>query len=203
MHSDKGFERFCKLLSSLFTLVVGEKRHLETVTALLQRLVFEKTAWPKYKNWPEISKLGRTMVMATIATLDLEKDAHAQSVIAAFPQCFSDTEVMKSVPKSEIIRVARENAARSANSLSVGEEKPVSVDALFALGIPYLTFNSGPAEKFDPAYPILPNEVLWGAGLDAQWNTLSFNGKSFIVAEDNSDDGLIHLVPAECIDVTC
>ena len=73
MHSDTGFERLIKLWISLWELVLTGKRHLETVTTLLQRLVFEHQGYPRFKNWAEICKVGEVsqMMMITLASLDL------------------------------------------------------------------------------------------------------------------------------------
>jgi hypothetical protein len=93
MRSDTGFERLFKLWISVWSLVLEEKRHLETVTAFLQKIVFEKQGYPRFKNWTEICKLGQTnhMLMMAVASIDLTvNNNRVHQLISAFPQCFSN-----------------------------------------------------------------------------------------------------------------
>ena len=90
MSSDATYARLVRLWVSLWAMVFDNKRHLETVTALLQKLVWELTGKrPTHHNWPEICRVGmhNHLMMMTVATLNLGAyDSTTEQIIAAFPE---------------------------------------------------------------------------------------------------------------------
>ena len=182
MHSDNGFERLVKLWISIWSLVLERKRHLETVTALLQRIVFEERGYPRFKNWGAICKLGKTdhLMMMAVATIDLScKDARIQQFIAAFPECFSYEETHGPYPLSLILTEAKE---RDFFQEAIPEWMPVQPFKLDAVK--------------DLDFPVLPAQIDPHAG---QGDVVVWGRKSFVVLYSDNDE--IWIAPTECIDI--
>lgn len=199
MRSDVTYERLTKLWISLWSLVLEEKRHLETVIALLQRIVFENRGYPNFKNWPEICKLGETqhLMMMAVATVDLSKrDERIEQLIAAFPQCFSHEEVVGPCPLSVIRAIAQENGRREGNNDKAGDF-PQSYNAI-PNHIPVIEFDKFGEDPATLNLPILPD------GIDPstkQGSAVVWEGKDFVVLENNESCETLCLAPAECIRV--
>lgn len=199
MSSGNGmYERVVKLWISLWNLVLEERRHLETVTALLQRIVFEERGYPRFRNWPEICKLGEThhLMMMAVATVDLSQgDERVQQLIAAFPQCFSDEEVKEPYPLSLIRAKAQENGTGEGSTH--GEDYPVSHSAIPGC-IPLQGFDKFGNNVANLDGPRLPE----GIDPDAPQGTIViWEGKGFVVLENNEGCEELWIAPAECIRV--
>ena len=198
MRSDATFERLVKLWISLWNLVLEEKRHLETVTASLQRIVFEEQGYPHFKNWPEICKLGEThhLMMMAVATADLtQRDERIEQLIAAFPQCFNYEEVVGPYPLS-LIRAEAEKEGNRQGSTH-GGDFPQSYDAVPG-HIPLRGFDKFGKRQAGFEGPILPD----GINPDApQGSTVIWEGKEFVVLENNESCEELWIAPAECVRV--
>lgn len=198
MRSDNVYERVVKLWVSLWNLILEDKRHAETITAALQRLVFEKQGgYPRFKNWSEICKLGRIdhMLMMAVATVDMSReDDHVQQMISAFPQCFSESETHGPYPLS--LLQARANEKKAAQGYKgLGAEFLVSYDAIPG-DVPVQTFDKFGNRVAGCEGPVLPN----GIDPDApQGSVVIWEGKEFVVVENNIDCEELYIVPSECI----
>ncbi len=193
-----GLDRIVKLWISLWNLVLENKRHYESVCTVLQRLVFESSGWPKYKNWRVICDIGQSnrLMMAVLATLDLSKedDPVAQNIIAAFPGCFSTTEVQGPVPWSAMIAYTIDKSEHN-------EPDFMEVYGTIShFGLPKITLGDEEGSDFS-----FPDEDDFPYGKDTPIGTVvEFMGERFVVVE-NRLDGLCYsdpdmtLVPAECI----
>ena len=199
MRSDTTFERLLKLWISVWNLVLENKRLLETVAAALQRIVFETKGYPRFKNWPEICKLGRThhLLMMTLATVSSTKlDEYCQQLVAAFPQCFSSEEVAGPYPFSVILERARGNGKKEANS-DFGADFPVSYGAI-PENVPIQGFDKFGNNKANLEGPLLPKEINPDA---PQGSTVVWEGAEFIVLENNGSCEELWLAPSECFRV--
>ncbi|HSX24836.1 MAG TPA: hypothetical protein VLG69_02640, partial [Candidatus Andersenbacteria bacterium] len=131
MSNDNRFERVVKLWISVWNLILEQKRHLETVTTILQRIVFEAHGYPKFKDWVAICQLSGTnnYIMKAVGMLDLSKvdtDPTVRQLIAAFPQCFSSEEIQGPIPLSIIFEMAQ-RAGQKKNKYDItGSQFPVS-----------------------------------------------------------------------------
>lgn len=208
MSSDATYERLVKLWISLWNLVLENKRHLQTVCAALQKLVFEKQSWPRYKNWSEICKLGHfpepgqhPLMMAVLATLDLEnRNEVTEQIVAAFPQYFSDKPTKGPFPLSYIRRLGGELATRKQVSYLSGANLPVSHGVPEVLGIPEWWFGITPEATANYRIPPLPESIPADS---KQGDIVEWEGKRVVVLEvnRNEDVDIMHIVPAELIDV--
>ena len=197
MRSDTTFERLIKLWISVWNLVLEEKRHLETVTALLQKIVFEERGYPRFKNWPEICRLGETqhLLMMAVATIDLSKDDQSlQQIIAAFPQCFSHEEIMGPIPLSVIRAKAEENGPHEGPNEA---DYPEAYDAI-PKHIPLRGFDKFGRNQACLNGPTLPKDINPDA---PQGATVRWEGKEFVVLENNQSCEELWIVPAECVRV--
>ena len=198
MRSDTTFERLIKLWISLWNLVLEEKRHLETVAATLQRIVFEERGFPRFKNWSEICKLGEThhLMMLAVATANLSKrDERVEQLIAAFPQCFSHEEITGPYPLS-LIRADAEKEGRRQGSTH-GGDSPQSYNAIPG-HIPLHGFDKFGRNQAGFDGPRLPN------GIDPntpQGGIVMWEGKEFVVLENNESCEELWIAPAECVRV--
>ena len=198
MRSDTDYGRLMKLWISLWTMVMEEKRHLETVVATLQRLVFEKQGYPQYKNWAEICKLGEIdhLMMMAVATLDLNTRTTAiEQIIAALPQCFSETEINGPYPLSLIRQRALELAPGYPDSAPLHPESWHAIPADVPLQGFDKTFDK---TDIDPLGTLLPD------GIDPntpQGGKVIWEGREFVVLENNMSCQELWVAPAECIRV--
>lgn len=199
--SSDSYERVVKLWVSLWNLVLEDKRHLETVCATLQKLVFEKQGWPRYKNWPAICELGQEdrMLMLAAATLDMSRtDFLARNIMAAFPECFSEKETRGPVPWSVMRETAMKNASKDGGSPSAGIEYMESFHVHRDLGLP--AFGFGTTDQALQAYPellqMLPSTI---DPLAAVGKIVTWHDKQFVVIENNDECDEIWIVPAECV----
>jgi hypothetical protein len=195
MRSDISFQRLIKLWISLWSLVSEGKRHLETVTMLLQRIVFEKQGYPRFKNWPEICKLGEVdpMLMAAVATVKLSNpDDRIEQLIAAFPECFTDKEIAGPVPLSAIRRSAQLKG-RKEHGAENGRDFPVSFEAVPAY-IPLQQFDWNDDRSGIPLPESIPKNAPQGS-------IVTWEGKQFVVLECNIECRWLHVAPAELIRV--
>jgi hypothetical protein len=213
MSSDQ-YERVVKLWISLWNLVLEEKRHIESVCTVLQKLVFEKTSWPKFKNWLAICELGKKdhLMMLAIATLELSKDDEStQRVIAAFPECFSEVETRGPVPWSVLqqtsIRLAIENHGDVSEECA--KKMLICYEALAEYHIPYQEFYyfADEIDVCDRKRGVMPitdelAEIEPTVGSLVKWE-----GKHWIIVEDRHDgtrlsNPSLGIAPAECIDMS-
>jgi hypothetical protein len=197
--SNDNYERAVKLWISLWKLVLDQKRHLESVCATLQQLVFDKTGYPRHKNWPAICELGRKdhLLMMALATLDSHRtDEQAQRIIAAFPDCFSDKETHEPIPWSLIRKNASDWARRKGMSADVARAKPVSCEGFSGFDIPLLGFGTDDEalKQYDQLVPLPPSFADAKQGDIVKWGD-----HPWFVAERNADQGEVWVVPAECI----
>ncbi len=204
--SSGNLDRVLKLWISLWNLVLEDNRHYESVCALLQRLIFEKMAWPSFKNWPAICELGKTnrLAMFVVATVDLSKikeSPSVQRIIAAFPECFSDVEVRGPVPWSLILAndhayVTREGQGKVGRYLQ-------SHDAYSEFRIPDITYRLDTwcedSYADEPIFPVSAEADKF----PEVGEIVVVNGVSVIMVENNDTNGFVVVVPAECIDLTC
>src|SRR3989344_9688189 len=207
MSSGATYERVVRLWISLWHLVLEDKRHLETVCAVLQRLVFEKQGWPRHKNWYEICKLGQfpetghPFLMAAIATLDLEqRNEVVERLIAAFPHCFSDVSTKAMYPLSYIRQLGGGLATRKGEAYQMGMELPASYGVTRHLQFPDWWFGITPRATAEYRIPPLPATVPVDS---KQGDIVGWEGKRMVVLEVNRRPGVdvMHLVPPEVIDV--
>lgn len=190
------FERLIKLWASLWNLILEDKRHMETVIATLQRIVFEERGFPRFKNWSEICKLGEThhLMMLAVATIDLSKrDERIEQLIAAFPQCFSYEEVAGPYPLS-LIRVDAEKKGRREGNPH-GGNFPKSYDAI-PNHVPVHGFDKYGNNAANLNGPRLPD----GINPDTpQGDIVVWEDKEFVVLENNESCEELWIAPAECI----
>jgi hypothetical protein len=192
------FERLFKLWTSVWGLVLEEKRHLETVTALLQRIVFEERGYPHFKNWPEICKLGETQrfMMLAVATVDLSiLDEKTHQLIAAFPQCFGPEEIAGPYPLS-LIRADAEKAGLR-EKYKEGAGSPISYRVVPSY-IPLQGFDKTGNSEAGFEGPILPKDIDSDT---PQGGLVTWEGKQWVVLENNESCQELWIAPAECIRV--
>jgi hypothetical protein len=176
------------------------KRHLETVTALLQRLVYEKQGYPRFKNWAEICKLGEVdrMLMMAIATIDLDANGiHVHQLISAFPQCFSDEKVSGPIPLSVIRRTAQMNYSGDPAFQHECGDYPVSHRGV-PDWVPVVTYDKSGRNVVGSNQPRLPTEIDPNA---KQGGIVTWGGRKFVVLENNEECDELSIAPTECIDV--
>lgn len=198
MRNNITFERLFKLWTSVWSLVLAEKRHLETVTALLQRIVFEERGYPHFKNWPEICELGKTQrfMMMAVATVDLSVlDDRTHQLIAAFPQCFGSEEVAGPYPLS-VIRADAEKAGLR-ERYKGGANSPISYDVI-PRHIPLQGFDTSGDGVSDAGFegPVIPEDI---DPLTPQGSIVVWEGKQWVVLENNTSCQEFWIAPAECI----
>ena len=196
MSSGNAYERVFKLWISLWNLVLEDKRQLETVTTTLQRIVFEERGYPHFKNWPEICKLGETdhMLMMAVATIvSYSDDENVQNLIAAFPKCFSYDEVIGPHPLSLMLDEAEKNGAEQGSKN--GRDYPFSYDAI-PEWIPLQGFDIYGNRRANFDGPKLPEGINPHA---QQGEIVEWEGKKFVVLENNDSCEEIWLAPAECV----
>ena len=200
-------DRILKLWISLWTLVLEEKRHLETVCAVLQRAVFNMKGVPRYKNWAVICELGRSdpLMMMVLSTLDMSKaeDPLVTDIIAAFPLCFATVKCGNGPYPLSVIRAKAADVKRlqidpTRYEAGYGADHPVSNKGV-PDDVPVHGFDKGNAAElasFDG--PMLPEELV--PFKDAiQGQKISWGGKEFVVLENNIDCEEFYIAPAECI----
>src|ERR1700722_11798266 len=143
--SSDNYERVVKLWISLWNLILEDNRHLASVAATLQKLVFEKQGWPGYKNWPAICKLGKRdrLMMLAVATLNMHRtDEQVHNIIAAFPECFSDIETQGPIPLSVIRAKAVEiKTASGEDRVESAADFPESWGVIKHFHLPKLEFK--------------------------------------------------------------
>ncbi len=206
MSSD--YERIVKLWISLWTLVLEEKRHLESVCANLQKLVFEKKGWPKFKNWPAICELGKKdrLMMMVVATLDLaNKNESTQRIIAAFSECFSETEVRGPIPWSILQHTGSQSAGEYGARESSGKDLLITFGALEKFDIPYQIFYYFPdrISDGDRKEGVLPITDELSEEDPTVGRLIKWRGKSWVIVEDghDADPASLGIAPVECIDL--
>lgn len=216
-----GLDRILKLWISLWNLVLENKRHCESVCAVLQRLVFEKTAWPQFKNWPAICQLGKTepLMQRIIQDLDLSQVTERSArIIAAFSDCFSCSKV-SGIPLSVIIdHVARKRVEDPDNAPADYAEQLSHVKTGKAL------MFLGPQDNYlaDFGFPLTflydqdvdlidaemdgPEDVprfLCPEGISSKnttgWTEIAFQGRLYVIVEVYEDCQCLTIVPAEYI----
>lgn len=197
-----------KLWIRLWTLILNERRHYESVRAILQRLVYEADGWPTFKNWPEICNLSKSnpYAMMAIATMRMDiGDPIDTGLIAAFPQCFSEKKVQGPIPRSILHKEAIEEGARDDRE-TPHYDKPSCPDCYKVLEkyhIPCQAFRLRGVKAPDSEHlPILPDEVPDDA---KQWDTVTLGDRKLVVVEifpSQYKSVEIRLAPAECIDLT-
>jgi hypothetical protein len=220
--SASGLDRILKLWISLWNLVLGNKRHYETVCAVLQRLVFEKTSWPKFKNWPVICELGKSepLMRQILLELDLsvvnERNAR---IIAAFGDCFSQTKV-SGIPLSVIQNRIVED--RYDNRLAYSKEEELQFvrrgavlfvclhpDVLKEYGLPptfLYWYDDGDLSGVDvdgfhdaPCH-VCPESLRYLKSKDGVvWTQIQFQNNQYVIIEVDDDAKRITLIPAELI----
>lgn len=212
MSSDNEYERAFKLWISLWNLVLESRRHLEGVCATLQALVFEKTTWPEFKNWPAICELGKKdhLMMIVVATLNLTKrDPYVDRVIAAFPECFSNTYLTGPIPWSILVQDSFDSIlarGKDAETASMGKFFLECTGTLKKYNIPYqeFWFDESFIDQNDRRRGILPLPENIDAAV-AVGTCVKWLGKDYVVVEnrqtgDPNDD--ICIAPAGCVDMT-
>lgn len=223
--ASSSLDRILKLWISLWNLVLENKRHYQSVCAVLQRLVFEKTEWPKHKNWPVICQLGKTepLMQRIIQDLDITQiNERNARIIAAFGDCFSHTKV-SGIPLSVVIdHVARRRAEDPYNAPHdyEGELEFVKTgDALLFvpdsgyyiddLGFPLTFLFESDVDVNDPddadTEGLNVPKFNCPEGVSSEntkaWTTLAFQGQPYVVVETYPDGHRITLVPAEYIEL--
>lgn len=203
MRSDASYERLVKLWISVWNLVLENKRGMEDVATLLQRIVFEARGYHVYKNWPEICKLGESnkMLMLAVAMIDIENDPSIKDVQAAFPQCFCVAPIHGPYPLSMLVARAQNEAAGSGYEEYASEQ--LETYKAIPKDVPIFEFDLYGRNTGEQNFPRLPK----GIDPTAAFGTIvTWDNKSFVVVENHPEDdsglkGLeeMTLVPAECI----
>ena len=199
MHNDTTYERAFKLWISLWNLVLEDKRHLETVTALLQKLVFNTSNYPRCKNWPAICNIENPLMRMTLATLDMKiDDEQRHRIVAAFPECFGYEETHGPYPLSMI----RADAERNARTIFDSENDgcallPVAYEAV-PNDVPLQGFDKFGNRRANFEGPRLPDGIDPNA---PQGSSIEWNGKKFVVIENDFDSEELWIIPAECVRV--
>lgn len=193
MRSGATFERLVNLWVSLGNLVLEDKLHLETVIASLQQILFKRHGYPSFKNWPEICKLGEThhLLMMAVATTDLsQRDETVEQLIAAFPQCFSYEEFAGPYPLS-LIRAEAEKEGSHCGDL------PQSCQVVPG-HVPMQGFDKFGNRVAGFEGPILPESIDPNS---PQGSIVIWEGKQFVVLENNDGCEEIWIAPTECVRV--
>ncbi len=217
--SSTSLDRILKLWISLWNLILENKRNYESVCAILQRLVFEKTEWPKFKNWPAICELGRTepLMRNIIQKLDLSVISERNArVIAAFADCFSLIKV-SGIPLSliceQIAKVKHEDPAGTGNTYdedlnAVKDGTSLWVDrwTIESIGLPIIFLFDQGLDLNEVEDDLLHNvpKFICPDGISSKntqcWTSIVFQNKLYTVVEvEFGDAKRITLVPAEYI----
>jgi hypothetical protein len=209
--SNGSYERFGKLLATLGKLVLDDRRHLESVCAKLQSLVFDKYERPRSINWNAVRIVvgNRPEMAAIFANLDLnDSSEQTQRIVAAFADCFSEEEIKGPVPLSVIRARSLEKGREQSDGLGGHDDEyfssyPESYNVLQELNLPFTVYatDARAESRFNEGVRMLPK------GIDPkaqQGETVQLRGRNYVVMENNQN-GVYHLVltPAEFVDVTC
>lgn len=219
-----GLDRILKLWISVWKLVLEDKRHYESVCALLQRLVSEKTAWPKHKNWPVICQLGKTepLMQRIIQDLDISQITERNArIIAAFADCFSQAPV-SGIPLSVIIdhiveeRIRDPDCEDEEGDVHVREhvQRGSSLVFLRKDGVSYIDDFGFPLTfLYDEGVDLTHDAETEGRGQVPRftcpngissteasgWTMIVFQDKVYVVVEIDHDCQRLTIVPAEYI----
>lgn len=206
MRSDKPYERLTKLWASVCELVLKGNRHLESVTAALQRIVFEEHGYPRFKVWKEICEVGKTnhwmmwaLVMLEIPEEMDQMDDASRQIIAAFPQCFGPKEVTGGPYPLSALRMWAEEASKRENGgvpATNAGDSPVVAYTVIPNDLPIQGFDKFGNREAGFGGPILPK------GIDpksSQGSVVSWNGEDFVVIENNKGCEELWIAPVQCI----
>ncbi len=211
--SNGSYERFGKLQAALGKIVFDDRRHLESVCAVLQGLVFDKFEWPKSKDWNQIRFVAKKnpAMAAILANLDLnDTDVSTRQIIAAFPQCFREEAAPGPIPLSCIRAMAVEKGREVfKHSRDRGEtfdaeryaQFPHSYGVLDDLNLQYALFvTSAAADQWDE----LEQRPQFAELKQGDLVVLDYLGLS-VVVENNQNSGVheIAFVSAASVDHTC
>jgi len=150
-----------------------------------------------FKNWPAICAIQDKFVKWALAMLNLHSDV-GKRFAEQLPEYFTTDEVFGSVPLSVIRKQAHENAVHCGDDGS-GEEHPCSYGAI-PIWIPVFTFDKFGRKQVSCDAPNLPSEISPDA---EQGEVVTWEGKKFVVLENNESCEELHIAPAELIDVDC
>jgi hypothetical protein len=213
--SSDSFERFGKLMAGLGKLFLDDRRHRESVNAVLQKLVWEKYEWPKSKDWNAIRYVAQInpAMAGVLANLDIDNQSPiTQQIIAAFPDCFREEPVTGPVPLSCIRAMAIKACKEQARTWELKDQDddywaslPQSFGVLNELNLPYVTYvTSSNADRYREL-PMLPEPYREFGPTAEQWCCWTIDGQTYLVAENNQNSGVeeIVLVPVEYLDPTC
>lgn len=161
---------------------------------------------PKFKNWEEIGEFKNSFIRMGLATLDLNKpDKETKRIINAFPECFNYEED-KGIISLSIIRRRAVDSYRNQNKHAdmSGEERaaslPVAYDAVPS-HIPIQGFDKGNARDIAAQslnLPMLPDELFGNQGDIVEWQ-----GKRFVVLENNDELDEFYIAPIGCVSIDC
>lgn len=153
-----------------------------------------------FKNWPAICAVQDKFVKWAIACLNLNSEL-GQRIAKQLPEYFTDQEVLGPIPLSVMRQKALEYARTNGGDLEGGHEFLflVSYEAI-PTGVPVLSFDLYGRNQIGRDFPILPSGISPHA---EQGEVVVWEGKKFVVLENNDSCEEMHLAPAELIDVDC
>lgn len=151
-----------------------------------------------FKNWPAICVIQDKFMKWAIACLNLNSEL-GQRIVQQLPEYFTDQEVLGPVPLSAMRQKALEYARTHGGNLEWGHELPVSYEAV-PIGVPVLSFDLYGRNQAGGDFPKLPPEISPHA---EQGEVVTWEGKKFVVLENNDSCEEMHLAPAGLVDVDC
>jgi hypothetical protein len=149
-----------------------------------------------YKNWKAICQIPDTHVMWALALLDMDSDL-GRKFVERFPEYFTQDEQAGPYPLS-LMRVAAQKEGRRQGS-DHGEQNIISYDAV-PNGIPTQGFDKYGRSVANFDGPKLPAEISPNA---RQGEIVTWEGKQFVVLENNESCEELWLAPAELVHVDC
>lgn len=147
-----------------------------------------------FKNWKAICQIPDNHVMWALALLDLNAEI-GRKFVERFPEYFTENEQPGPYPLSLIREAGHENGRRQ--EARHGEDTPVSFDAV-PEWIPVQTFDKFGNNVASLNGPKLPDEINHDA---EQGEVVTWEGKQFVVLENNENCEELSIAPAELIAV--
>lgn len=149
-----------------------------------------------HKNWKVICQIPDTHIMWALALLDMDSDL-GRKFVERFPEYFTQEESSGPYPLSLMRAAAWEEGQRQ--DCDHGEEHIVSFNAVPS-GIPVQTFDTYGRNVASLDGPKLPAEISPHA---KQGEAVTWEGKRFVVLENNKSCEELSIAPAELVHVDC
>lgn len=148
------------------------------------------------KNWKAICQIPDAHVMWALALLDMDTDL-GRKFVERFPEYFTEVQQAGPYPLSLMRAAAQEEGHRQGSEH--GGDHIVSYDAV-PEGIPVQTFDKYGRNIANLDGPKLPAEISPHA---VQGQIVTWQGKQFVVLENNDSCEEMSIAPAELIHVDC